>query len=356
MLLTALLIGLTLALVAVQKTYALVPAHELKRRAQKGDKQAQVLYRAAAFGLSLKVLMWLLIGLSASALFFVVARTFVWPVALVGILLILWLGVAWLPNSRVTSGSKQLAVWLTPMLAWVLNYLHPALEWLGLQLRHVSRPVSHTKLYEKDDILELLQSQAKQTDNRVAKAELDMAGHALTFGAKPVRDTLTPYSQVTSVNLSDSLGPQLMDELHKSGHSRFPVYDSKKDNVVGMLYLRDLLQEQQGGKVKDIYKKQVSYVHEEQTLYQTLQAFLKTKRHLFVVVNRFEEVVGIITIEDVIEQIIGQPIMDEFDQYEDLRAVAALTADKIHKQQKHETPEPAPAAKKPAQDEPSKAQ
>jgi Mg2+/Co2+ transporter CorC len=71
--------------------------------------------------------------------------------------------------------------------------------------------------------------------------------------------------------------------------------------------------------------------------YHFLQAFLKTKRHLFIVVNGFEEVIGIVTIEDVIEQIIGQPIMDEFDQYQDLRAVAIRMADKIHKEQKHET-------------------
>jgi len=114
------------------------------------------------------------------------------------------------------------------------------------------------------------------------------------------------------------------------------VYDGKSTNIVGILYLHDVLQKQKGGSVKDIYKKQVVYAHEEQTLYQTFQAFLKTKRHLFVVVNRFEEVIGIVTIEDVLEQIIGQPIMDEFDQYEDLRAVAARAAEKIHKEQKHE--------------------
>lgn len=334
-----LFVGLTLGAVALQKTYMSVPPHELKRRAAKGDTTAQTLYRAVAFGLSLKVLLWLLIGLVTSGLFVVVARSFAWPVALLVILVVLWVGFAWLPYSRVTKLGQSLARLSTPTIAWILNYLHPILEWIGLQGRKHGVG-EHTRLYQKEDIVELLEHQAKQADNRVTKTELDMARHALTFGSKLVRDTLIPYSQVTSVNVADSLGPVLMDELHDSGHSRFPVYEKKKDNIVGLLYLRDVLHEQQGGKVKDVMHKHVTYVHEEQTLYQTLQAFLKTKRHLFVVVNRFEEVVGIITIEDVLEQIIGQPIVDEFDQYEDIRAVATRVASKIHKDQKHEDPKP----------------
>jgi CBS domain containing-hemolysin-like protein len=56
--------------------------------------------------------------------------------------------------------------------------------------------------------------------------------------------------------------------------------------------------------------------------------YLRTQHHLFLVVNEFEEIVGIITIEDVIEQIIGRKIVDEFDQYADLRAVAKQLARK----------------------------
>ncbi|QQS69160.1 CBS domain-containing protein [Candidatus Saccharibacteria bacterium] len=77
-------------------------------------------------------------------------------------------------------------------------------------------------------------------------------------------------------------------------------------------------------------RRKVTYVHEDFTLYQTLQAFIKTKQHLFIVVNSFEEYVGIITIEDVLERVIGKLIVDEFDRYDDLRAVAAAAAKKDH--------------------------
>jgi Mg2+/Co2+ transporter CorB len=72
----------------------------------------------------------------------------------------------------------------------------------------------------------------------------------------------------------------------------------------------------------------VYYINEQATLDHALNAFLKTKHHLFIVVNEFEDVVGVLSVEDVLEQIIGQQIQDEFDQYDDLRAVAAKHASK----------------------------
>ena len=144
-----------------------------------------------------------------------------------------------------------------------------------------------------------------------------------------------PKRVVKAVSVNENIGPVLMTELHDIGHSRFPVYDGKKDSIIGTLYLRDLVNTKSTGKVSDVMKKDVCYVHEEQSLYDALQAILKTRHHLLVVVNSFEEYVGIITIEDVIEQIIGKPILDEFDQYNDLRAVAARVA-KLEHQAHHE--------------------
>jgi len=135
---------------------------------------------------------------------------------------------------------------------------------------------------------------------------------------------------VASVSADDDIGPVLMGELHGTGHSRFPVYEGTKEHIIGTLYLHDLVGTKATGRVRDIMSKKVVYVHEKFTLYQTLQAFIKTKKHLFIVVNEFEEYVGIITIEDVLERVIGKLIVDEFDQYDDLRAVAAAAAKKEH--------------------------
>lgn len=323
---------LTVLGVSLRKAYNELPVLELKRRAQRAEPAAQLLYRAVSYGDSLQLLLWLWIGLSAAGLLLLIAKELLWLPALLVTATVLWLGFTWLPRTRVTTLSRQVAQKLAPVLAWLLNYLHRPLDYLAVLLRRYSSSVQHTGLYQTDDLLALLDRQQQQAEGRIAREELEVARHALTFGNKLVRDIFIPQSQVVSVKADEQIGAILMDSLHSSGHSRFPVYDGKKLNIVGVLYLHDLVQQDKSGPVRGIMQKHVVYAHEEQTLYQTLQAFLKTKRHLFIVVNRFEEVIGIVTIEDVLEQVIGRPIVDEFDQYEDLRAVAARLADKIHKE------------------------
>ncbi len=323
----ALLVVVTISL---QKTYAAVPLKELKRRARKQDQLSELLYRAASYGSSLRALLWGIISILSASLFVAVSHWFAWWLALVICLAVIWVGFVWLPTSRVTKLGSQLAARSAPVISWVLNYLHPVFDRLVMFIRK-HHPVSvHTGLYDTHDLIELINTQQVQTDNRIDKSGLDIAKHALTFGEQLVRDHLTPKRIVTSVGLSDDIGPLLMDELHKSGHSRFPVYDGKAPNIVGVLFMKDLVGTKHSGNVKDIMRPGVLYVHEEQSLYEALQAILKTRHQLFVVVNSFEEYVGIITIEDVLEQIIGKPILDEFDQYDDLRAVAARAASKEH--------------------------
>jgi hypothetical protein len=135
---------------------------------------------------------------------------------------------------------------------------------------------------------------------------------------------------VRQVSAAEPVGPILIKELHDSGFSRFPVYDSAPGDIVGTLYLRDLIDLKHTGQIRDIMQAGLFFVHEDYPLEQVLDAFLKTQHHLFLVVNSFEEFVGIITIEDILEQILGAKIVDEFDQYDDMRAVAAHKAKDEH--------------------------
>ncbi|MEK7603239.1 MAG: CBS domain-containing protein, partial [Patescibacteria group bacterium] len=197
----------------------------------------------------------------------------------------------------------------------------------------------HTGLYEKQDLIELLERQEAQSDNRMEQAELVLAERALKFGDRLVRDRLVPRRVVKTVSADENIGPLLMDELHKSGHSRFPVFEGKKDNITGTLYMKDLVKSKHGGTVAKAMRSDVCYIHEEQPLFEALQAVLKTHHHLMVVVNSFEEYVGVISLEDVLEELIGQPIIDEFDQYHDLRAVAAKMAADEHEDHEKATSE-----------------
>lgn len=339
---TLLLAGLALFAISLQKTYAAIPAKELKRRAREGDEFARVLYRAVGYGYSLNLVLWTLIGVTGAVFFVVVSH--LWPtwVAMLLSLFLIWFGYLWLPAGRVTSIGHRVAVGLAPLFAKLLSYIFPLTDKIVSWVRS-RRPVHfHTGLYEREDLLELLDKQQIQADNRIEETELEIARHALTFGDLTVRDILIPQRVVKTVGVDDAIGPVLMTELHASGHSRFPVYDGTKSNIVGTLYLRDLTAARGGGTVREYMRaNDIAYLHADQPLTEALQAILKTHRQLMIVVNTFEEYVGIVTIEDILERVIGKLIVDEFDQYEDLRAVAAKMAHKDHKKhQDHSDTEP----------------
>ncbi|MGB4759563.1 MAG: CBS domain-containing protein [Candidatus Saccharimonadales bacterium] len=318
------------ALVAIglQRTYYHIPVKELKRRARGGDQLAEFLYRPLAYGVSLKGLLWGMVIIFSSLAFVCFAKATAAWFAFFLIAFFIWLGFLWIPSGQLTSFGARIAIWLTPAMTWLVRVLHPVIDWLAAFVRK-HRPLHvHTGLYEKEDLVELLEQQKHQADSKISAGEIAMLQHALTFGDKRVRDVLVPRRAVRLVSGDETIGPLLMDELHKSGYSRFPVYGEKQESIVGTLYMRDMLHAKQGGKVASVARSDVFYVNEEFTLYQALQAFLKTKHHLFVVVNSFEEFVGIITIEDILEQVIGRQIVDEFDQYDNMREVAAAAAKK----------------------------
>ena len=320
----------TLFAISLQRTYSSVPVKELKRRARNGDKVAASLHRAASYGASLRALLWML-TVALAALFCIVLgqATDTWFAILISSLL-LWFGFVWLPAQDATRAGVWLATQAAPVLDKILQYAHPVLSKFTTFIRK-HRPVSvHTGLYSKEDLLDLFTRQKVQSDNQVDVQTLEIVLHSLQFGSKIVNDILTPRRVVRAVASTDTIGPILMTDLHKSGFSRFPVYEGKQDNIIGVLYLRDLVRAKSGGAIQKIMSKQVCYVHEDQPLTEALQAILKTHQQQFIVVNTFEEYVGIVTIEDILEEIIGKQIVDEFDQYEDLRAVAKKMAVREH--------------------------
>lgn len=147
----------------------------------------------------------------------------------------------------------------------------------------------------------------------------------LHFGDQLVSDVMTPRGVIDSIDKKELLGPLVLDDLHKTGHSRFPVTDGDVDHVVGMLYVQNLmsLDSKKSTTVEKAMEPRVFYIRQDQTLSHALAAFLRSHHLLFIVVNQYRETVGILSLEDVIEALIGRKITDEFDAHEDLRAVAA---------------------------------
>jgi len=297
---------IVLAFLVLERAYRHVPTHELKRIARGGDEVAQLLYRAAAYGASLRVL------LSGGAIVFTVLALICMVQAVgtfLGVIVVLMVvgigGFMVVPSYELTKSRLAFAKVMAPVVSSALERLQPLLAGVVRFIRKHRHISIHTGLYEKADLAGLLERQKGQADSRISPSEIALLQHALSFGDKLVLEVLVPKRVVKMVAANEAIGPILMDELARSGHSRFPVYDESPDNIVGLLYLHDLVGARKTGKVADVMSRKLTYVHEEFSLYQTLQAFLKTKQHLFFVVNGFEELVGIITIEDILEQMMA---------------------------------------------------
>lgn len=316
------LIFLLALCVLLDAVYQALPQKELRRRARLGhDKNAAAIYKISSYGATLKIFLWTTGVISATTLI-VWAPRWSWWLAVIVTLLIIWAVVIARPMFGALGFAWQAAALFAPAVAWLLECLHPAVGRFGGNLKE-----PHTKLFEREDLIDLLKRQGGQPDSRIADEELKIAHGALTFGDKKVSVVMTPRKSVEWVSADESISPKIMDELHKTGHIRFPVVgkDSKPANpeVVGALYLRDLLNNlEKPGKISDIMKRSAHFINESDNLLQALDGFLKAGQHLLVVVNNFEEVVGILTLEDVLGQIIGQKFVTEFDNYHDKHAVA----------------------------------
>ena len=150
----------------------------------------------------------------------------------------------------------------------------------------------------------------------------------LHFGDRRVEEVMTPRGVITTVKHDTMVGPLTLNDLHQTGHGRFPVIRDDIDHVIGILYIQDLvtLSNKHSQTAEELMEGKVYYIERTQTLREALAAFLHVKHHLFVVINEYRETAGIITLEDVMEAMIGHRIIDEFDVHDDMRIVAARSA------------------------------
>lgn len=315
------------------RSFEYMSIRELKRQARGGNIKAAKVYAVrGVFGHQLLILLWATVGLSTALMVVVLEDLTLTWVAIVISTSLLVLIHAVSPWLKYPKPSLNLAAFTSPLLSTVLNMLKPVLSLLEKLIgRWIDiNPVG--RIHSKDELLEILKHSEIAT--KISKDEVLIASCALTFGDENIGSVMTPLGVVKTVKDKDVLTPVMLDELHDSGFSRFPVKGAD-DTYIGTLFFKDAVNMQTSHSVKDVMRREVFYVNESASLDQALKAFLKTQHHLFMVVNEYEDVVGVITIEDILERIIGKKIVDEFDQYNDLREVAHSLAEKKESVENH---------------------
>ncbi|RPH43133.1 MAG: HlyC/CorC family transporter [Desulfobulbaceae bacterium] len=159
----------------------------------------------------------------------------------------------------------------------------------------------------------------------------------LRLKKKIVRDVMTPRTVTFSLNELLTVQEAMEMVTRLGNHSRLPVYDREPDNVTGIVLRKDVLQAAAEGKLNLTLSRMIHPVHfvpETAPLNRILVDFFDRRQHLFVVVDEYGSMTGIISMEDVIEEIVGREIVDETDKAKDMREFARTQNIESRKRQK----------------------
>jgi CBS domain containing-hemolysin-like protein len=162
-----------------------------------------------------------------------------------------------------------------------------------------------------------------EEDGVINDMESDIIENTLTLKEKRIKDILTPRSVVFAVQ-KDTLIKELLEDKRTYKFSRVPVYDDTIDNIVGMVLTKKIFKHAISDPdvtIETIMSK-VESINENIPVLKGLSSFTKTKGHMLIVVDGYDQTEGIVTLEDCLETLLGLEIMDELDTTEDMRKLA----------------------------------
>lgn len=171
-------------------------------------------------------------------------------------------------------------------------------------------------VFSKKELMDIV-SEHEDSEHSAIDADEERIVHgALQFSHLRVREVMTPAELVIMYDENQRLTEEFFDDISKEGYSRLPIYSGNRNNVVGILYVKDLLVEDHNisiGQTEDALEKTYLTVKANELLDVVLGKMLKSKQHIAIVKNKSGHFLGVISLEDIIEEIIQQEIEDEDD-------------------------------------------
>ncbi len=326
LLLTAVIFCLLVIVTAVRPSRPTLSMYELKRRADDGDLRArEILYKNELLD-DVESIMRVKSSLLLAVTVVLLIITFGWVLGCVlAVVVVLEYGAI----ARLAFVSRIAASLYTAIEPIVLRLVTRMAAIMPF-IRSTIRTDATIRLGSSQELAHLVDT----SDGVLSESEKKVIVHSLSFSNKVVGDVMTKVDDVITVKKTEFLGPLTLDELHRSGHSRLPVIGADTDSIVGILRLQNLLalDIKRSVTAEKAMDSHVMYVNKDQTLPHMLAAMLRTHQHLFIVINKDRTTAGLVTLNDVIEALIGHKIIDEFDDHESVRAVSERTSHKTHDQ------------------------
>ena len=318
---SALFSGLTLGFFSLNKD-------DLERKADLGDKQAKKVYSVRKNGNLL--LCTLLIGNvavnSVLAIFLGSIATGVAAGFMATGLIVIFGEI--IPQAAFSRYALILGSRLYWLVRLFIIILFPICWPLGWVLDKVLGDELDT-VYSKRELVKMIEKHEDLTESDIDEDEERIIKGGLSYSDKTAQDIMTPRVEMFALKKDQKLDKKTLTKIVATGHSRIPVYKERMDNIVGMLYTKDLIAIDLKNKTTGtVARKNVIFVDSATHLDDLLNDFKKTRNHLFIVIDEYNSVVGLVTIEDVIEEIIGAEIVDEFDVHVDLQEHAKRKAKK----------------------------
>jgi putative hemolysin len=183
-----------------------------------------------------------------------------------------------------------------------------------------------TQDQRQEEILSMVEQ--GRIEGVVDEEEMEMIENVLELDETAAEEIMTPRTDLIAINIKDDLN-NILETIRDKGHSRIPVYEETIDNIIGLIYAKDLLTEigkdieafDLKGKIREAY-----FVPETKPLRDLLHEFQNQKLHIAVVLDEYGGTAGIVTIEDILEEVVGE-ITDEYEKTptEPFKQIDALT-------------------------------
>ena len=221
------------------------------------------------------------------------------------------------PKTISIRKALQTSLWVSAPLHLFYLIFRPAIWFLQVSAAGILRlvrldPVAENELGHSEEELRMILTES-DSKTEVPTLSKELLINALDFRRRVVRDIMTPRGDVIYLDVEDSFEANLQVAL-ESNHTRFPLVQAHLDNTVGLIHIKDLMKEMKKPKPDLLaVRRDLLPVPEFMPLEKLLNTFLAKRMHLALVVDEFGGAVGIVTLDNVLEELVGE-IKDEFDQ------------------------------------------
>jgi putative hemolysin len=224
--------------------------------------------------------------------------------------------IEWFVEGQIARKPEVWAVRLTPLARFLVFTLRPLLA-IPLSLsREVNGVHDGAGTVTEDELMTLVD--AGQQEGVLEQGERKMIFSIFRLGDTLTREIMVPRIDIIALDVETPL-TEAIDVFLASGHSRLPVYQESVDNIVGLLYAKDLLPVwRSGGEMKSLKDllRPAHFVPEVKKVDELLAELQAQRIHMAIVVDEYGGVAGLVTLEDIVEEIVGE-ILDEYDQSEE---------------------------------------